>query len=47
MRRPTLSALRAFEATAHLGSMRKAALELQIDHAVVSRHVKDVESEIG
>jgi LysR family transcriptional regulator, glycine cleavage system transcriptional activator len=47
MRRPTLSALRAFEATARLGSMRKAALELQIDHAVISRHIKDVEAELG
>jgi LysR family transcriptional regulator, glycine cleavage system transcriptional activator len=47
VRRPTLSALRAFEATARLGSMRKAALELQIDHAVVSRHIKSVEAELG
>ena len=47
MRKPSLSALRAFEATARLGSLRKAGLELEIDHAIVSRHVRDVQNELG
>lgn len=47
MRKPTLSALRAFEATARLGSLRSAAVELGIDHAIVSRHVRDVQHELG
>ena len=34
-----LNALRAFEATARLGSMSAAAAELGVTHGAVSRHV--------
>ncbi len=41
---PPVAALRAFEAVGRLGGIRKAAEELGVDHAVVSRHVKSLES---
>lgn len=41
---PPLAALRAFEAVARLGGVRRAAKELNIDHAVVSRHIRSLES---
>ncbi len=41
---PPLAALRAFEAVGRLGGIRRAAKELQIDHAVVSRHIRSLES---
>jgi LysR family glycine cleavage system transcriptional activator len=44
---PPLSALRAFEAVARLGSVRKAAAELQVDHSAVSRHVRNLEAFLG
>lgn len=47
MRKPPLSALRAFESAARLGGIRKASRELMIDHAVVSRHVRDLQAELG
>jgi LysR family transcriptional regulator, glycine cleavage system transcriptional activator len=46
LRKPQLAALRAFEAAARLGGMRKAARELMIDHAVVSRHIRDLQAEL-
>ncbi|WP_181708627.1 LysR substrate-binding domain-containing protein [Chthonobacter rhizosphaerae] len=44
---PPLVALRAFEAVARLGSVRKAAEELGVDHAAVGRHVKNLEAFLG
>lgn len=41
---PPLAALRAFEAVARLGGVRRAAKELNIDHAVVSRHIRSLET---
>ena len=46
-RLPALIALRAFEASARLGSHRKAAAELHLDHTVVSKHVRNLEAELG
>src|SRR3546814_7897608 len=37
---PSMAALLAFEAVGRLGGIRRAAKELMIDHAVVSRHVR-------
>jgi LysR family transcriptional regulator, glycine cleavage system transcriptional activator len=47
LRKPPLSALRAFESAARLGGIRKASRELMIDHAVISRHVRDLQAELG
>lgn len=44
---PPLSALRAFEAVVRLGSLRKAAEELGIDHSAVSRHLRNLEAALG
>ena len=44
---PPLAILRAFEAVGRLGGIRKAARELAIDHAVVSRHIRSLEIWIG
>ncbi|MEJ2655056.1 MAG: LysR family transcriptional regulator [Acidihalobacter sp.] len=44
---PPLNALRAFEATARLGSVTRAAEELCVTHAAVSRQVKQLESNLG
>lgn len=44
---PPLAALRAFEAAGRLGGIRKAAKELEIDHAVVSRHIRALETWMG
>jgi len=44
---PPLAALRAFEAVARLGGIRRAGKELQIDHAVVSRHIRSLEAWVG
>lgn len=46
-RLPALAALRAFEASARLGSHRKAAAELHLDHTVVSKHVRKLEADLG
>jgi LysR family transcriptional regulator, glycine cleavage system transcriptional activator len=46
-RLPPLVALRAFEAVARLGSVRKAAHELGVDHSAVSRHVHNLEAFLG
>ncbi|MBK6491325.1 MAG: LysR family transcriptional regulator [Sphingomonadales bacterium] len=42
-----MAALRAFEAVGRLGGVRRAAKELSIDHAVVSRHVRSLEAWVG
>ena len=44
---PPFAALRAFEAVGRLGGVRKAALALAVDHAVVSRHVRMIENWTG
>lgn len=45
--RPSLNALRAFEATARLHSFSAAAEELSVTHGAISRHVKQLEDTIG
>jgi DNA-binding transcriptional LysR family regulator len=45
--RPSLNALRAFEATARLGSMSAAADELFVTHGAVSRHIRSLEDQLG
>ena len=44
---PPIVALRAFEAVARLGGIRRAARELMVDHAVVSRHIRSLEQWVG
>ena len=44
---PPLARLRAFEAVGRLSGIRKAALELRVDHAVVSRHLRSLEEWAG
>lgn len=44
---PPLNALRAFEATARLGSVTRAADELCVTHAAVSRQIKQLENNLG
>ncbi len=44
---PSLSALRAFEATARLGSFSAAARELNVTHAAIAQHVRGLEAEFG
>jgi len=44
---PPLAALRAFEAVGRLSGIRRAAKELDIDHAVVSRHIRSLETWVG
>ncbi len=46
-RLPSFNALRAFEATARLGSMTAAADELSVTHGAISRHVRALEDELG
>lgn len=45
--RPSLNALRAFEATVRLGSMSAAAVELFVTHGAVSRHIRALEDQLG
>lgn len=45
--RPSLNALRAFEATSRLGSMSAAAVELFVTHGAVSRHIRALEDQLG
>ena len=47
VKRPSLNALRAFEATARLSSMSAAADELSVTHGAVSRHNKSLEEMFG
>jgi len=44
---PNLNAARAFEAAARHGSFSAAAAELGVSHAAVSRHVRNLEMELG
>ncbi|UGB39264.1 LysR family transcriptional regulator [Frateuria soli] len=44
---PSLHALRAFEATARLGSMSQAAQELHVTHGAVSRQIRSLEEALG
>jgi LysR family transcriptional regulator, glycine cleavage system transcriptional activator len=45
--RPSLNALRAFEATARLGTMTAAAGELCVTHGAVSQHIRQLEESYG
>jgi len=42
---PPLNALKAFEAAARLSSFSRAAGELNVTHAAISRHVRSLEEE--
>ena len=44
---PPLNALRAFEATARLGSVGRAAAELHVTHGAVSRQLRALEEHLG
>jgi DNA-binding transcriptional LysR family regulator len=44
---PPFAALRAFEAVGRLGGVRLAAQALRLDHAVISRHIRALESWTG
>ena len=44
---PSLSALKAFEAAARLGSFSAAARELNVTHAAIAQHVRALESHFG
>ncbi len=44
---PNLNAMRAFEAAARHGSFARAADELGVSHAAVSRHVRNLEAELA
>ena len=46
-RLPSLNALRAFEAVARLGSVSLAGDELSVTPGAVSRHIKELESDLG
>jgi DNA-binding transcriptional LysR family regulator len=45
--KPSLYALRAFEATARLRSMSAAAQELSVTHGAISRHIRSLEDTLG
>ena len=47
LHRLPLSALRAFEVTARLGSMTAAAAELFVTHGAISRHIHVLEDQFG
>jgi DNA-binding transcriptional LysR family regulator len=44
---PPFESIRAFDAVARLGGIRKAAISLQRDHAVVGRHLRSLEEWVG
>ncbi len=44
---PAFQTLRAFEAVGRLSGIRRAAQDLQLDHAVVSRHLRTLEERAG
>lgn len=46
-RLPSLNALHAFEAAARLGSVTRAAGELNVTHGAVSRQIKVLEADLG
>ena len=45
--KPSLNALRAFEATARLRSMSAAGDELSVTHGAISRHIRSLEDTFG
>lgn len=47
LRRLSLNALRAFEATARLRSFTAAAADLAVTHGAVSRHIRSLEDALG
>ena len=47
MRLPSLTSLRAFEATARLGGFSAAARELNVTHAAVAQQVRGLEAALG
>lgn len=44
---PPLAALRAFEVFGRVGGIRRTAKLLDVDHAVISRHLRSLESRVG
>lgn len=44
---PPLASIRAFEAVGRLGGIRRAANSLNLDHSVVSRHLRQLEDWVG
>lgn len=44
---PPLAMLNAFAAFARTGGIRRAAAELRVDHAAISRHIRDLENILG
>lgn len=44
---PSLTALRAFDATARLGSMTRAADTLNVTHGAISRQIRQLEKQLG
>ena len=44
---PPLNALRAFDAAGRLGSFSRAAEEMNVTHAAISRHVRGLEKRLG
>ncbi|MGO1120109.1 transcriptional regulator GcvA [Rhodovibrionaceae bacterium A322] len=46
-RLPSLNGLRAFETAARHGSFTKAAEELNVSHAAISRHIRELEGWLG
>jgi len=44
---PAFAAVRAFEAVGRLGGIRAAATALEIDHSVISRHLRHLEDFVG
>lgn len=47
MRMPSLSALRAFDAAARLGSFKSAAEELEVTPAAISHQIRSLEDQLG
>ena len=44
---PSLVALRAFVVVGNTGSVRRAGLEMNVDHSSISRHIKALEERLG
>nr|WP_253200997.1 LysR substrate-binding domain-containing protein [Sphingomonas quercus] len=44
---PPVASIRAFEAVGRLGGIRRAAASLNLDHSVVSRHLRQLEDWLG
>lgn len=44
---PPLPSIRAFEAVGRLGGIRRAATSLNLDHSVISRHLRQLEDWLG